>query len=217
MTRRSPENGGRQGFMAAPGLSELNVRAAAFVGRIKPSERRLLVLLLLAGLLAAPIKTFDMVQAAAQRSADAQSALDATRKALRRGQGGITGQVNTQKAAVVDWSWRADSADVGKVVIQNQIADLADKAGLIGAEVKVADKLQTAGDVQLVSLEVTAPFTWPGLSGFLDGLQATGKGFILDQVQLPDDDKPRLKIALRAPLIVGVPVGAQKVKTVVRP
>ena len=191
--------------MAATGLSELNSRVAAFAGRIKPSERRLLTLLVLAGLLAAPIQAFDMVQTASQRNTDAQTALDATRQTLRRGQGGIAGQVNIQKAAVRDWSWRADNLDVGKVMIQNQVSELADKAGLVGAEVKVDEKPQTAGEVQLVGLEVTAPFTWPGLSGFLAALQATGKGFILDQVQLPDDDKPRLKITLRAPLMITTP------------
>jgi Flp pilus assembly protein TadG len=175
---------------------------------------------LLAGLLAAPIKTFDMVESASQRNTDAQTALDNVRKALRRGQGGIAGQVNTQKTAVGDWSWRADNIDVGKVMIQNNLSELADKAGLAGAEVKVDEKLQTAGDVQLVSLEITAPFTWPGLSGFLAGLQATGKGFILDQVQLPDDDKPRLKITLRAPLMINAaiaPVQKVQTRTAVRP
>jgi hypothetical protein len=203
--------------MAAPGLSELNARVAAFAGRVKPSERRLLTLLVLAGLLAAPIQAFDMVQTASQRNTDALAALDATRQTLRRGQGGITGQVNLQKASVRDWSWRADNLDVGKVMIQNEVSKLADEAGLVGAEVKVDEKLQTAGEVQLVSLEVTAPFTWTGLSDFLAGLQATGKGFILDQVQLPDDDKPRLKITLRAPLMITAPGPVQKLKAKVRP
>jgi hypothetical protein len=198
--------------MAGSGLSALNARVIAFAGRVKPSERRLLTLLVLAGLLAAPIQAFDMVQTASQRNTDAQTALDATRQNLRRGQGGIAGQVNVQKAAVRDWSWRADNLDVGKVMIQNEVSELADKADFVGAEVKVDEKLQTAGEVQLVSLEVTAPFTWSGLSDFLAGLQATGKGFILDQVQLPDDDKPRLKITLRAPLMITPAPAVQKAK-----
>jgi hypothetical protein len=188
--------------MAMAGLSELNAQVADLVGRIKPSERRLLGLLVLAALIILPLKAFSLVEAAQNRNDEAQTALAAVHQVLWRGQGGVAGRVAGETAQVKAWSWQADSADIGKVLIQNDIATLANKAGMADVDVKVDDKLQSAGQVKLVSLEMTAPFSWPALSGFLTALDATGKGFILDQAQLPDDDKPRLKLLLRAPLLI---------------
>ena len=186
--------------MATPALAEMSTQTQGWVGRIKPSERRLIGLLVLAALAAAPVGAFDQAQKASRRNAAAQAMLDRTRQALRRTQGGVAGQIAQAQAEVRTWSWTADNADVGKVLIQNQVIGIAEKAGLTDIEVKVADKVAEAGGVKLVSLEMTAPFSWSGLSGFLEGLEATGKGFVLDSVQLPDDDKPRLKVSLRAPL-----------------
>jgi hypothetical protein len=51
-------------------------------------------------------------------------------------------------------------------------------------------------------MTLTANFSWAGLSGFVTAMDAAGKGFILDTVEMPDNDKPRLKVELRAPLYV---------------
>lgn len=204
--------------MAMLGLNELGAQATGLVGRIKPSERRLLALLALVALMLVPYEAFDAEQKAETRNSDAQAALVRLQQTFWRGQGGIAARVANEGQAVKAWSWTADNPEVGKVLIQNDIANLAEKAGLAQAEVKVAEKLQPAGPVELASIEVAAPFSWQGLSDFLTALDATGRGFILDQVQLPDDDKPRLKINLRAPLILSPPLPAKAaVKSAARP
>lgn len=188
--------------MAMPALADLNAQAAGLVARLKPSERRLLSLLALAALIGVVVLALDVAQKASARNTTAQAGLDRARQVLRRNQGSAAGQVAEVRSQVRAWSWQADTTEVGKVLIQSEVADIAKKAGLSEVEVKVADKVQDEGEVKLVTLDVTAPFTWPGLAAFLEGLEGAGKGYVLDTVQLPDDDKPRLRVIIRAPLMV---------------
>lgn len=188
--------------MAMPATTDLTGQASGMLARLKPSERRLLLGLAVVLLTVFPIKAFDAAEQAQAELTDAQAMLDRASLMARRSQGGVVGQAAAEQAQVREWSWQAEGLDVGKVQIQDQIAGMAEKAGLTDVEVKLDSKVQTAGEVVLVKMELTSNFSWTGLSGFLTALDATGKGFVIDGVVLPDDDKPRLKVALRAPLVV---------------
>lgn len=189
--------------MAMPAITDLNSQASGVFARMKPSERRLLAGLGVVVLAVIPIKALDSVDKAQAKHAEAQASLDRARMIARRSQGGAAGRAATEQGEVRAWSWQAESLEVGKVQIQDQIANLAEKAGLTEVEVKLDSKSQSAGEVTLVPLEMTANFSWNGLSGFMAALEGTGKGFVIDGVTLPDDrEKPRLKVALRAPLVL---------------
>jgi hypothetical protein len=183
-------------------LSRINAKAAETMARMSANERRLLGGLLLVVLAAAPIKAASMRQEAAARNETVQAELERVRQATGRAAGGVATELTQQRAEVRNWSWQAESVEVGKVLVQDRISTMADTAGLTDVDVKVADKTEPVADIQLVPLTLTANFSWAGLSGFVAAMDAAGKGFILDSVEMPDNDKPRLKVELRAPLYV---------------
>jgi hypothetical protein len=85
---------------------------------------------------------------------------------------------------------------------QNELSGLAAGGGLTGAEVSPAGRPEPAGAVTMVGVEVTAPFSWSGVSGFLSGLSSSGKGFVLDSVTKTDDKDPKVKIVVRLPVVL---------------
>lgn len=183
-------------------FSRITAKAAETMARMSANERRLLGGLLLVALAAAPIKAASWRQEAAARNETVQAELDRVRQATGRASGGIGAELTQQRAEVRDWSWQAESVEVGKVLVQDRISDMAEGAGLTDVDVKLADKTEAVGELQLVPMTLTASFSWAGLSGLVTAMDAAGKGFILDTVEMPDNDKPRLKVELRAPLYV---------------
>ena len=186
-------------------LSSINVKVAETMARMSAKERRLLGGLVLVLLAVAPIKAAGWREEAATRHETVAAELDRLRQATGRANGGVSSELAQQRAEVRNWSWQAESVEVGKVLVQDRISSMAEDAGLSEVDVKVAEKTETAGEVQLVPLTLTANFSWPGLSAFIASMDAAGKGFILDTVEMPDNDKPRLKVELRAPLVIRPP------------
>jgi hypothetical protein len=88
------------------------------------------------------------------------------------------------------------------VIAQDEVADIAASGGLAGAEVKAAGRPAAAGAVTMVGVEVTAPFSWSGLSGFLSGLSSSGKGFILQSVAMTEDKDPKVKLLVLLPIVI---------------
>jgi hypothetical protein len=183
-------------------LSRINAKAAETMARMSANERRLLGGLVLVLLAAAPIKAASVREEAATRHETVQAELDRVRQATGRAAGGVSTELTQQRTEVRNWSWQAESVEVGKVLVQDRISSMADSAGLTDVDVKLADKTEAVGEIQLVPMTLTANFSWAGLSGFVAAMDAAGKGFILDSVEMPDNDKPRLKVELRAPLYV---------------
>ena len=186
-------------------LSSLNAKVAERMAGMSANERRLLGGLVLVLLAAAPIKAASWRQEAATRHETAQTELDRVRRTTGGANGGVGGELAQQRAEVRNWSWQAESVEVGKVLVQDRISDMAESAGLGEVDVKLGENTETRGEVQLVPMTLTANFSWTGLSGFVTAMDAAGKGFILDTVEMPDNDKPRLKIELRAPLVIRAP------------
>lgn len=176
----------------------MNTRITDALGRTSPSERRLLALLGVAILAAGPVFASNMMQEASVRRDEVQAELDRMRQVAKRSQAGAGGELAAARNDVRDWSWQAESIEVGKVLVQDRVTDLAKKAGLANLEVRLAEKTEPAGDVQLVGLDVLADFSWAGFSKFVAAMDETGKGFIIDGVQMTDADKSRLKVSMRA-------------------
>lgn len=186
--------------MSSP--SRITATISERMARMSANERRLLGGLVLVLLAVAPIKAASWRQEAAARNETVQAELDRVRQAAGRANGGVSSELNQQRTEVRNWSWQAESAEVGKVLVQDRISDMAETAGLTDVDVKLTDKTEAVGDIQLVSLILTANFSWAGLSGFVTAMDAAGKGFVFDSVEMPDNDKPRLKVDMRAPLYV---------------
>jgi hypothetical protein len=132
--------------MKPTALSTMMPAASAQFARINARERKLLAGLALAALVVAPIKTLDWAQAAGERQAQAQQSLDTALLVARNARGGgVQGQLAQQRKDINSWSWQASSAPIGRVVAQDQITAIAAKAGMIGAEIKPADKIDKIG------------------------------------------------------------------------
>jgi hypothetical protein len=183
-------------------FSRINAKVAETMARMSANERRLVGGLVLVALAAAPIKAASWRQEAAARNETVQAELDRVKQATGRASGGVGSELAQQRTEVRNWSWQAESVEVGKVLVQDRVSGMAEGAGLTDVDVKLGDKTEAVGEIQLVPMTLTANFSWAGLSGFVTAMDAAGKGFILDTVEMPDNDKPRLKVELRAPLYV---------------
>jgi hypothetical protein len=187
--------------MKSLAASEFPSALSAQLARVSPRERRLLAILALAAVVAAPVKAFDLYQSAQSRNIAAHADLDRALQAARSARaGGVGGQTARQRQEIQAWSWQAPSAPIGRVLAQDRIAAIATHAGLADAEVKGADKIEHVGGVDLVKVDVEAAFSWAGFSGLLAGLSETGKGFLVDSLTIDDAAKPRLKMSLKLPI-----------------
>jgi hypothetical protein len=186
--------------------SDFTAAISAQFARVSPRERRLLAVLALAAIVAAPIKALDLYQQAQSRNLAARDQLSQALLAARSlRSGGVGGQLARQREEIKAWSWTAPSAAVGRVIAQDRIAAIATAAGMADAEIKAAEKIERAGGVELVKVDIDAPFTWANLSALLSGLSATGKGFVVDSLTIQDAPKPRLKMGLKLPMTTGAP------------
>lgn len=187
-------------------VSGLNTSIAEAFGKVSVRERRLLAVVGLLVLVLAPIKAFDMRAQALAANEAAHADLALAKATARRASGqGVAAQLQKTRDEIREWSWEAPSVPVGQVMAQREMTDLAARGGLSGAEVKAAGRPEPAGAATLVGVEVSAPFNWSGLSGFLSGLSSSGKGFILESVSKTDDKEPRLKIVVRLPVVLAEP------------
>jgi len=196
--------------LAVAAFSGIRASLDGQIARLSPNERRLLTGLSALIPLGALFLAYNFQQSASQAHSDAQTALESARQAAGRSSGAnLAHEIDKTRAEVRAWSWQGSSVAVAQVKAQSDVARMAATAGLANPEVKTSDRLETAGDVTFAPIEITAPFSWSGLSGLMSGLAASGKGFVLEEVQLTGDKEPKLRVNLKAPLVVA-PVAAPK-------
>lgn len=185
--------------MSLPAVSRLNTAIGDQFARTTPRERKLLAGLLLIGLIVAPIQAYGWMQDAEARHVEAQATLETAKRSSRAG---IQAQIAKQRQDVRGWSWQASSPAVGRVIVQDKIRQLATEAGMTEVEIKSADKIEEAGEVSLIRVELAAPFRWSSFTAFLFSLNRYGKGFLIDSLVLQDDEKPKVRMVLKLPLVV---------------
>ena len=175
----------------------------AQVARLSPNERLLLTLLGLVALVGALYLAFIFQQGARHDHQIAQDELAEARQQVGRTAGPtLTADMARSRQEVRAWSWQGSTIAVAQVRAQNDIAEIAANSGLANAEVKTNDRLEVAGEVTFAAMDISAPFSWPALAGFMQGLTNTGKGFVVEQVQLTADRDPKVRISLKAPLVL---------------
>lgn len=174
---------------------------------MKPRERLMLGGLVLLGLGGGAYYTYTMVSDARAADAQAQADLEIARSGST---GALAKQVKTQTDDVRAWAWAAETPAIGRVIMEDQLAGLALRAGLGGATVKASDKPELIGGMNFIDVSVEAPFSWSGLSGFLTGLEGLNKGFVINSVSVSDDVAPKLRIMVRMPLATTAPAATTK-------
>ncbi|HET9159600.1 MAG TPA: GspMb/PilO family protein [Caulobacteraceae bacterium] len=173
---------------------------SAQLARISPRERMLLGVLALVAVVVAPVMAFDFYQKAETRNVAAREDLSRQMLVLKSvGAAGAGGQAARQREEVRAWSWEAPSAPIARVLAQDRIAAIVASAGITDAEIRGLDKIETAGGVELVKVDIDVPFTWGNLSKLLSGLSETKKGFLVEAMTIQDAAKPRLKMTLKLP------------------
>lgn len=191
----------------ASSFTRLKTSLDAQVAKLSANERRLLLILTLIATGGLFYLAFSFQLSARHDHTEAQTRFsEAEQAAGRATSGALASDLARGKAQVREWTWQGSTVEVAQVRAQSQIAEIAANTGLANAEIKTSDHFETAGDVTLAPFEIQAPFSWPALSGFMSGLTATGKGFVVEQVQLTTDRDMKVRISLKAPLtVIGAP------------
>lgn len=168
-----------------------------------PRERMLL--LLVAALALGGGLYFSLSSALSARRDHAEAAevlASAEQAAQRASRGGLAGRLEEAREEVRAWSWQAPSAEVGQVLAQRDMMRIASSAGLRDVRIEARIAMDQAGEVTLAPLDLRSKFEWRSLSGFMTALEGTGKGFVLDSVEMTDDREPELRILVRIPVMI---------------
>lgn len=171
------------------------------VARLTSRERLMALGLGAVALVLAPLQTYAWSQDAFTDYVAAHGELEAAQQAQFRSRtGSAISRVNTQIERIRAWSWRAPSAEIGRVMLEDQILTLATKAGLSGVSVKSSTDLIRIGDLNLTRVEMDAKLDWPRLNAFLAALHDTGKGVVVDTFQTTEDNPPQVQLVMALPL-----------------
>ena len=152
----------------------------------------------------APLKAYDWDQAALVAYQNAWSDLNSQNEVMARSHTGyIRNKLDSEYAAIDRWAWPAPSLTIGRVMVEEQVSNAADRAGLLNAQIKSTDVSQHVGNVDFVSVDVSAPFTWTALDQFLHSLAAKGGAFQLQSIALELGNIPVVKLTIRAAIKAG--------------
>jgi hypothetical protein len=183
-------------------FSALKTALDAQAAKLSSSERRLLMVLALVIPFGGLILAWNYQQDALRKHEEAQAEVSEARQQAGRTAGpALAEDLKKTREEVRRWSWQGNTVAVAQVRAQSDIAEIAANAGLVNAEVKTSDRLERAGEVTFAPIDITAPFSWQALAGFMQGLTATGKGFVVEEVQLTPDRDQKVRISLKAPLV----------------
>jgi hypothetical protein len=89
----------------------------------------------------------------------------------------------------------------GQVILADAVGGVASGAGLTDPQIKASDQAVRVGDVYLSKVELQAPYDPASLAKFLQGMDDTGNGFLVDTLAIQNDGPtPRLRLVLNLPL-----------------
>ena len=170
-------------------------------------ERLLAGFMLLVALILAPVKVYDWTQAeVAGLTADKASLQAAQSEDDPRQIRHTAEQLDAQSARVQAWAWRAPSFEVARVLLEQEVAVAALKAGMATPEVKAADQPEVVGPARFVRVELTGPFTWSSFAALNERLAASGKAYLVDNVAVTKEgDAWRLRYVTLMPFVTPEP------------
>ena len=166
--------------------------------KLSVRERALVVGCAVVALLVAPVLAADWAQGAGDRVIAARSALD-DRRAIHPASGSARA-LDEVMAEVEAWSYVSDTAPLARIGLQNQLATTAQAAGLTDVRLVIDDDLILDRGIPLVRAEVSAAFSWDGLTAFFDGLSFAQNGYLLESVRRSGPSGSRLEVVLLAPV-----------------
>jgi hypothetical protein len=172
--------------------------------RLSRRERLLAGALCVAAVVFAPVRAWDWYAAEAAELAEARADLQSARQLQDvRSEQRAADLVVKRLQSIRALAWRSSSFWIGGVLIEQQLATIAQQAGITPADVKSADAPEVVGGLECVRIEISGPFTWAGFSGLLKGLSRLDKLVLLDTVTVDDTQRPNLRLVVLAPIAYG--------------
>lgn len=166
--------------------------------KLSVRERALLVGCAVVAILVAPVLAADWARVAGDRVIAARSALD-ERRAVHPASGSARA-LREVMAEVEAWSYVTDTVPLARIGLQNQLATTAQAAGLNDVRLSIDDQLVLDRGVPLVRAELSAGFSWDGLTAFFEGLGLAQNGYLLESVRRSGPGGSRLEVVLLAPV-----------------
>jgi hypothetical protein len=189
--------------MAGLSIAFDTASVSGYVQRMSRREKLLGGFMLLVVLVLAPLKAWDWSQSQMTSLTADKAALQAVvvqdnPVQIRR----TSRLLSQQRRQVQSWSWRSPSFDVARVLLEQEAAVAAVKAGVANPEVKSSDQPVMVGPARFVRVELSGPFTWPSFSALVQRLSSLGKGYIVDSVSVQSEtDGGQFKLAVLMPFV----------------
>ena len=117
-------------------------------------ERMLVVGLGLVLLLLAPIKSYDLARALQDRQFETQIGLREAQVRSQSGVGNVGASLKGRREAVSKGLRTVRSVAVGKVLLAQQVTELAVNAGVTGVDVSVGDVTDTVGLMTVIHIQL---------------------------------------------------------------
>ncbi len=170
--------------------------------RLSPRERVLVGAACLVALVFAPLKALDWSQVEFQKLVEARASLSAAQAQgdptqLRR----VIKQVNDGMARLKAGAWDAPSFPVARVLVEQDVAVAAVKAGIVQPQVAASEQPEMIGPARFARVEVSGPFTWPTFAALLQRVSARGRRVIVDRAAVQDEaGAQQFRLTLLAPV-----------------
>ena len=168
-------------------------------------ERMLVVGLGLVLLLLAPIKTYDLARALQDRQFETQISLREAQVRSQSGAGDVGSTLKGRRDAVSKGLRTVRSVAVGKVLLVQQVTELAVNAGVTGVDVSVGDVTDTVGVMTVIHIQLNGNFSWPSFTKLLTTIASAKQKIIISSISINKEQSNRLRLGFDVPVIIGTP------------
>jgi hypothetical protein len=94
---------------------------------------------------------------------------------------------------------------VGKVLLVQQVTELAVNAGVTGVDVSVGDVTDTVGVMTVIRIQLNGNFSWPSFTKLLTTIASSKQKIIISSISINKEQSNRLRLGFDVPVIIGTP------------
>ncbi len=156
-------------------------------------------------LLLAPIKSYDLARALQDRQFETQIALQDAKLRSQSGVGNVASSLKGRREAVAKGLRTVRSVPVAKVLLVQQVTELAVNAGVTGVDVSVGDVTDTVGLMTVIHIQLNGNFSWPSFTKLLTTIASAKQKIIISSISIDKEQSKRLRLGFDVPVIIGVP------------
>ena len=135
-------------------------------------------------------------------AAQADLALAQQTRAVTASQQRGGGVALAQLAAAGAWTTHARDLWFARLAIEQRLSAAAVAAHLPGAEIRVAEALESGGDIPLLKAEVSGPYLPGPWLAFMRGIAAQGPAVVVDKLDVSDAQTAQFNLTLLVPVML---------------